>query len=133
MDQLQTDDLVTILVAVIAAVAGWMTQRARPRPARSDVQSSIIDDLQVERDKAWAQVAALEAKGAAMQEEMAAAIREARAVKEEAFRLQDVARLQISMAASYIWRLRAHIDAGQPPPSPDIPPELSELLSPKNP
>lgn len=54
---------------------------------------------------------------------------EVRRREEEAHSTADRARLAMSVAVAHINRLAAHIEAGSPPPPPEVPPEVADWVS----
>lgn len=59
-----------------------------------------------------------------LEERMSAVQAEARVAQEEAWRRHDRARLIVARALTHIERLERYIEAGSPPPPPELPLEL---------
>lgn len=111
-----------VAVTAVGALAGVIVNAVLDRgKARVDASSQLVDDLLAEVTELRGEVRHLRAETSTAHKEMVEA-------RTEAFAIKDTARLHLSMTATYIYQLRAHINTEQPPPAPPVPPELVPLL-----
>lgn len=92
------------------------------RKPKSDSTMVLVDQLQEE-------VASLRAEMKSLREQVAHAEDSARTAKKEAYETQDKAKLQLTIMQAYVYELRAHVAAGNPPPPPSLPPEIESMFT----
>lgn len=108
-------------VAIGGAATAFFAWLGRFGEMRSQRQKSKIDYQQ-------SQITALRDEIATLKTDMRNIESEARKERAHAYSIQDRARLALSMAASHISLLNAHILARRPPPAPPLPDELSRYI-----
>lgn len=126
---IESGDFLAFLGVALTAIIGLIVALVNRRKPKEDLQETLMNQLRASKDDIQANYDALKKEFDVARTEMQAAIRDANRASEEAHRVRDYARLQISMAATYIYELRAYIARGAPPPPPEIPPELTEFLT----
>lgn len=110
-----------IWVFLGVAVTAFFTYLGTRKP-KSDSTMAFVDQLQEE-------VASLRSEVKSLREQVTVADDTARAAKKEAYEMQDKAKLQLTIMQAYIYELRAHVAAGNPPPPPSLPPEIESLFT----
>lgn len=121
MPTLPPEAWTAIGVAIGGAATAFFAWLGRLGEMRSQRQKVKLDYQQ-------AQIAALGEEIAALKATVKAVETEARTRQEEAYRIQDRARLALSMAISHITLLNSHINRGAPPPAPPIPADLDTYI-----
>ena len=108
-------------VAIGGAATAFFAWLGRFGEMRSQRQKVKLDYQQ-------AQIAALRDEITVLKATVKAVEESARTRQEEAYRIQDRARLALSMAISHINLLNSHIARHTPPPAPPIPADLARYI-----
>jgi hypothetical protein len=110
------------VTGAFAWLGHWTTARTDRHKSDLDYSRSQIASLQEQNNRQATEIAALRA-------EMRALELSIRSEREEAWDIQDRARLAISLAVGYIHLLQSHISSRKPPPYPHMPEELERYIS----
>ena len=108
-------------VAIGGAATAFFAWLGRFGEMRSQRQKVKLDYQQ-------AQIAALRDEITALKASMSTIEAAARTRQEAAYRIQDRARLALSMAISHINLLNSHIARRTPPPAPPVPDDLARYI-----
>lgn len=115
-------DISPELWTVIGGLIGVLiTNLVQSRKNRTDAFTALVDNLQEEVKRLRGEVDDLRDK-------YTASLDQIYLVQVEAQKLQERARLHISLSTAYVFQLRTHINTNLGPPAPEIPEDLLALM-----